>query len=187
MADTNQYIDTHKGEIEKAIDFFKKEIAEIRTGRANTSMVENVQVQAYDQVQPLSQVASLAIADAHTIQIEPWDKTILKDVEAALARTSLGLSVVNTGERLMAKIPTMTEESRKEMVKILGKKAEEARIKVRQVRDDIKEEIQAAEKANDLTEDDKYLFITQLDNTVSDYTDQISKLQEEKEKEIMTV
>jgi len=187
MADTNQYIDQHKEEFDKTIEHLKKELAGLRTGRAQSTLVENLQVEAYGAMTPLMQLASISVPDAQTIAIEPWDKNILKDIEKGLSFSSLGLSVVNTGEKLLAKVPPMTEENRKELLKIMGEKVEEDKISIRQTRDKVKEAILKADKDKEITEDDKYKFLADLDNYVTERNKEIDKMAEEKEKEIMTV
>ncbi len=187
MPTSNIYIDQYKEEFEKVIDHLKKELNALRTGRAQATLVENLQVEAYGAMTPLKQLASISVPDAKSISIEAWDKNILKDIEKALNYSNLGLSVVNTGEKIIAQIPPMTEENRKELLKIMGEKVEDARISLRQIRDKVKEEILKAEKEKEITEDDKYKYLTDLDNLVTDYNKQIDKLAEEKEKEIMTV
>jgi len=187
MAETNIYIDQYKEEYDKAIDHLKKELSTLRTGRAQTTLVENLQVEAYGVMTPLMQLASLSVPDAQSFAIEPWDKNLLKDIEKALSYSNLGLSVVNTGDKLIAKVPPMTEENRKDLLKILGEKIEASRISVRQVRDKVKEAILKAEKENSVTEDDKYKYLTDLDNFTTDYNKEIEKISKDKEEEIMTV
>ena len=187
MAESNIYIDQQKDEFEKAIEHLKKELTTLRTGRAQATLVENVQVEAYGTMTPLMQLASISVPYAKSIAIEAWDKNILKDIEKALSYSNLGLSVVNTGEKLIAQVPPMTEENRKELLKILGEKVEASKISIRQIRDKIKENILKAEKANEITEDDKYKFLADLDNFTTDYNKKTDSLSEEKEKEIMTV
>lgn len=183
----NEYIQKHQEEFDNALEHYKKELKEIRTGRANASMIEEVQVEAYETKQPLQQLASISIPDPHSISIEPWDKSILKEIETALNNTHLGLSVVNTGDRIIGKVPPMTEENRKDVVKILGQKTEDARISVRQVRDKVKEEIIAAEKEAVLTEDEKYKFLEQLDEHVKKINDTLAQLEKEKEEQVMSI
>lgn len=187
MSETNQYIDLHQEEFKKAIEHFKTELSALRTGRAQTTLLENVQAEAYGAFTPLNQLASLSLIDAQSISIEPYDKSILKDIEKALSTSNLGLSVVNTGEKLIAKVPPMTEENRKDLLKIMNEKAEETKISIRQIRDKVKEMIVEAEKNKEITEDDKYKFITQLDNFVSEQNKKIDEMAKEKEGEIMTV
>lgn len=187
MSDTNLYIDQHKKEFDKALEHLKNELMALRTGRAQATLVENLQVEAYGAMTPLQQLANISVPDAKTVSIEPWDKSIIKDIEKALSYSNLGLSVVNTGEKLMANVPPMTEENRKGLTKILGEKVEATKISIRQIRDKVKEEILKAEKENAITEDDKYKFLTDLDNFTSEQSKQIDKTSQEKEQEIMTV
>ncbi len=187
MANSNIYIDKNKEEFEKVISHFKDELMTLRTGRAQAILVENIPVEAYGATTPLKQMASISIPEAKSISIEPWDKSVLKDIEKALTYSNLGFSVVNTGDKLIAKIPPMTEENRKEILKVIGDKSEKARISLRQLRDQIKEEILAAEKSKDITEDDRYSYLADLDNLVTDYNKKIEEMAKEKEQEIMTI
>jgi len=183
----NLYIQKHKSDFDKAMDFLKSELKSIRTGRANTALIDAVLVEAYGTMQPLSNVASLSIPESNSIAIVPWDKTIMKDVEKALEKANLGLSIINTGEKVIAKMPLMTEETRKQMVKLLGQKVEESKVQIRQIRDKVKETITVAEKEKEVTEDDKYQYLAELDTFVSELNKVIEKLREEKEEEVMTV
>jgi len=187
MAKSNIYIEKNKSELDKNIEHLNKELASLRTGRAQATLVENVQVEAYGAITPLKQLASISVPEAKSIAIEAWDKSILKDIEKALTHSNLGLSIVNAGEKLIAKVPAMTEENRKQLLKVVGEKIEEARIGIRKVRDKIKEMILTAEKDKEITQDDKYEFLADLDNFVSDYNDKIEELKEKKEKDIMTI
>ncbi len=187
MAETNTYIDQYKEDYDKNIDHLKQELSGLRTGRAQATLIENVQVEAYGAMTPINQLASLSVPDAKSIMIEPWDKTVLKDIEKALSYTNFGLSVTNTGDKLIASVPPMTEENRKDLLKIMGGKIEDTKIAIRQVRDKVKEAILKAEKDKDITEDDKYKYLTDLDNFTSDYNKKIDQTAEDKEKEIMTV
>jgi len=187
MANTNKFIEQKKAEFEQVLTHFKKEIGALRTGRAQTTLVENIMVEAYGAQTPLKQLAAISIPEAKSISIEPWDKNIIKDVEKALTYSNLGLSIVNTGEKLIAKIPAMTEENRKELIKLLGQKAEEAKISLRQIRDKVKEAILSAEKNKEITQDDKYQFVADLDNYTSDFNKKIEETSKTKEEEMMTV
>jgi ribosome recycling factor len=187
MAKSNLYIERQKSEFEKNIEFLNKELGSLRTGRAQSTLVENIQVEAYGSAQPLKQLASISIPEAKSISIEAWDKSVLKEIEKALTHSNLGLSIVNTGEKIIAKIPPMTEENRKQLLKLVNEKTEEARIGIRKVRDKVKEEILAGEKNNEITQDDRYQYLADLDNYVSDYNDKIEEIKEKKEKDIMTV
>lgn len=187
MANSNKFIEQKKIDFDGAIEHFKKDINSLRTGRAQTTLVENVMVEAYGAQTPLKQLAAISIPEAKSISIEPWDKNVIKAVEKALTYSNLGISIVNTGEKIIAQLPPMTEENRKELIKLLGQKAEIAKINLRKIRDEVKENILKAEKNKEITQDDKYQFLADLDNFVSDYNKKIEELSKRKEEEIMTV
>ena len=183
----NTYLESRQEEFEKIIDFFKKDISGIRTGRASTSILEGVFVEVYGTRMPVNGVANVSVEDSRSITIAPWDKNVIKEIEKALTEAELGVGIANEGEKIRLKIPEMTEEKRKELVKKLNEKMEKARISLRQVRDEIKKEIEEAEKNKDITEDDKYNFIEELDQEVEKKNEQIKEIKEKKEKDIMTV
>jgi len=180
-------IDQHQEDFSKALEHFKTDISGLKTGRANPAILDQITVEAYGAKSPLNQVASISVPEARSIVVQPWDKSVLKDVEKALRDSDLQLSLVNEGDKIRIVIPQMTEESRKEIVKILHAKAEEARIAVRNTRDEIKEEIIDAEKNKEFGEDEKFSLMEQLDKTTGKFNDQIKEIAEAKEKEIMTV
>lgn len=183
----NQYVENSKAEFEKVLAHLKEELAALRTGRANPAMIEKVMVEAYGAHTPLNQLGNISLMDSQTLTVEPWDKSILKDVEKGLSLANLGLSIINNGERIIAKVPQMTEENRKQMVKVLGGKVEDAKIAIRQVRDKVKEQIIEAEKNKDITQDDRYSFLTDLDNYVTELNKKLLAISEEKEQDIMTI
>ena len=183
----NQYIQAKQEEFVKAIDFFQKEISSIRTGRANPNILEGVQVNAYGVKTPLSGVATVSVPDGQSIVVAPWDKNIAKEVEKAIADAELGVGVVNEGDKIRLTVPKMTEENRRELVKKLNEKMEAARIAIRQARDDIKNSIESAEKDKEIAEDDKFKFLSELDEEVGKQNDELKELRDKKEKDIMTV
>ncbi|MFC1678226.1 ribosome recycling factor [Patescibacteria group bacterium] len=183
----NQYIELKKEEFVKAITFFKKEIATLRTGRANPNILEGIQVDAYGTKTPINGVATINVPDGQSIVVAPWDKNVVKDVEKALIQADLGVGVVNEGEKIRLTIPKMTEENRKDIVKKINEKQEAARITIRQVRDEIKSDIEKAEEDKEITEDDKFRFIKELDDEVHNVNDELKELRDKKEEEIMTV
>lgn len=183
----NQYIAAKKEETQKAIDFFKKEIASLRTGRANPAILEGIQVDAYGVKTPLNGLANINVPDGHSVVVSPWDKSALKEIEKAIVEADLGVSVVNEGDKIRLIVPKMTEENRRDIVKKLNEKMEEARIKVRQARDEIKGDIEAAEDNKDITEDDKFRFIKELDEEISKKNDELKEIRDKKEEDIMTI
>jgi len=180
-------IDNHLGEFNSAIDHFKQDIATLKTGRANPAILDGVKIEAYGVMSPINQMASVTVPDARCILIQPWDKSILKSVEKAINESELGLNPVNEGDKIRITIPQMTEESRKDIVKILNQKSEQAKIAVRVLRDKIKEEILEAEKNKDFGEDEKYSLMEDLDKKASGFNDKIKEISEAKESEIMTI
>lgn len=183
----NQYIKNHQVEVDKAIDHLKSEIASLRTGRANPEMVLNVSVDVYGAKTPLNQVASISVPEARVISIEPWDKSIIKDVEKALSQADIGIQPTVDGNTIRLVIPQMTEENRKDLVKLLKERHERARISLRSIRDKVKEEIVSAEKAKELTEDDRFNYLEELDKAINEWNTVVDGLVDHKEKEIMTV
>lgn len=180
-------IDNHKGDFNKVVEHFMNEIATLKTGRANPAMLDAVRVEAYGVMSPLNQVASINVPDARTLAIQPWDKSVLKDIEKAITEAGLNLSPVNDGERIRLNLPPMTEENRKETVKLLNQKAEETKIAIRLERDKAKEEVIEAEKKKDFGEDEKFRLLEDLDKLVGKYNDEVKALVDKKEEEIMTV
>ena len=176
-----------KPEFQKAIDHLKQELGSIRTGRANTALVENIMVEAYGQPMNVKSLASITIPDAKSIVVDPWDKGVLKDLEKGIRAAGAGFSVVNEGQFLRCVIAPLTEETRKELVKILGQKLEEARGVVRRVREDAKAELVKEEESGRIREDDRYKMQDELDKLVAETNVKMKTMADEKEKEIMTV
>jgi len=180
-------IDDHKEEFNKTLEHFKNELGGIRTGRANPALIENVIINAYGNKMPINQLANINVADAKSMTVEPWDKNLLKDVEKAISEANLGLTAANEGNFIRVKVPEMTEESRKNLVKLLKEKTEDTRISIRNTRDKVKEEISKQEKNKEITEDDKYKLQKELDEVTNNYNEQIKELAQHKEEKIMSV
>lgn len=180
-------IDDYSSEFNKTIDHFKQELGSIKTGRANPVILDSVVVEAYGVKTPLNQLSSITVPEARNLVIQPWDKNIIKDVEKAIHDSNLGLNPVNEGDRLRITLPQLTEESRLAIVKMLNQKMEEARIAIRNIRDEIKEAILKAEENKEFGEDKKYELIDQLNKTVGEYNDRIKKIGEDKEEDIMKI
>lgn len=180
-------IEEHKNEFENAIDHFQRELQGMRTGRANAALVEDVKVEAYGQQMPLKANASITIPDAKTIQIEPWDKAIVKDVEKALIDANLGMMPNVQGTLIRLALPPMTEENRKQMVKVLHQKEEQSRIQMRTIRDKVKAAVLKDEKEKIISEDEKHRLLEQLDKEVAAWNAKLDEMTKAKEEEIMTV
>ncbi len=183
----SSHLDQHRAEFQKAIDHFQRELQSLRTGRANVQLVENIRVEAYGQIMDIKGVASLTTPDAKTLQIEPWDKSIVKDIEKALIDASLGMQPNVAGTVIRLVMPPMTEEGRKSLVKVLRQKSEEARIGIRNVREKVKSLITDDEKAKTISEDDRRRFLEQLDKVVAEQNAAVERITNEKEEEILKV
>lgn len=180
-------VDAHKGEFVAVLDFFDAELKTMRTGRASAGIVESIPVAAYGSTMELKGVASVSIPDPKTIQIEPWDKGLVKDVEKAIIAADLGMQPNTAGSVIRLVLPAMTEENRKRLVKQVNEKTEQARISLRNIREKIREEVQALERDKQMGEDEKFRLQEQLDKLVADWNAKIESASKKKEEEIMTI
>lgn len=180
-------IEKKKSEIENSIEHFKEELNQLRTGRASAALVENMPVDYYGSKSPLKQIAGITVPEPRTITISPWNKDNLVNIEKAIRESQLNLNPNNDGTVIRINIPQLTEERRKDLVKILNQKAEEARITIRKHRENIWEEIQELEKTGDISEDDKFAGKDKLQEAVNEYNKKIEEIREKKEQEILTV
>jgi ribosome recycling factor len=180
-------IDEHKHEFQSALDHYQQELKGMRTGRANAALVEGIRIEAYGQSMDLKSNASVTIPDNKTIQIEPWDKSLVKDIEKALIDANLGMMPNVAGTVIRLVMPPMNEENRKNMVKLVNQREEHAKITIRNIREQIKNAIQNDEKAKEISEDEKRRELEKLDKLVSEWNAKIEKITADKEEEIMTV
>ncbi|MCX6798463.1 MAG: ribosome-recycling factor [Candidatus Falkowbacteria bacterium] len=183
----NQYLANKQLDFSQALEFFKKEIATLRTGRANPAVLEGVQVEAYEIMNPVNAVGNISVTDARSIIIVPWDKSVLKNIEKAIIEANLGLGVVNEGDKIRLSVPALTEENRKELARRLSEKMEKTRISLRQARDEVKSKIEAAYIAKEISEDDKFRFIKELDEFATKKNDELKSVKERKEQDIMEI
>lgn len=183
----SNFLEENKEEFTSVIDFFKKDISSLRTGRANPVMLDGVQVEAYGVMGPLNSVANITISDSRSFVITPWDKSVTKAVEKGIVEANLGLGIVNEGDKIRLSIPPLTEENRKELVKKLNERLEKARISLRQVRDDVKNSIEAEFEAKEITEDDKFRSIKELEEFMAKKNEELKDLRDKKDKDIMEI
>ena len=176
-----------KENLDVAIEKYQLELGGIRTGRANPKIVEDLVIDYFGAPTPINQAANITSTDARTIVIAPWSKDSLVDIEKAINESELGISPVNDGEAIRLSFPPLTEERRKELVKVVGQKTEEARIKVRKLREGLREEIQKDEKDGSISEDDKYRDDDELQKIVDEYNKQIETIHIKKEDDLMSV
>lgn len=180
-------IEEHKAEFQGALDHFQQELKGMRTGRASAALVEGIRVEAYGQSMDLKSNASVTIPDNKTIQIEPWDKALVKDIEKALIDANLGMMPNVAGTVIRLVMPPMNEENRKSMVKLVNQRSEQAKIVIRNIREAVKTAVQSDEKAKTISEDDRRRQLEVLDKTVAEWNAKIDAVTADKEKEIMTV
>jgi ribosome recycling factor len=180
-------LDQKQNEFNKITEHLKSEFASLRTGRANASLVENLSVDYYGSQTPLIQIAQITIPEPRSIAIQPYDKSALKDIEKAVLTSSLGITPINDGTYVRVNIQPMTEERRKDMVKVVGQMTEKARVSIRNLREDIWKEIQRMEESGEISEDDKIAGKGELQKVVDKYNEEIKQIAEAKEKEVMTI
>ena len=176
-----------KQDLEKIIEQYQQELKSVRTGRANPQVVEDLMIDYFGTMTPIKQAANISASDARTIVIAPWNKDSLVDIEKAINESDLGINPINDGEVIRLSFPPLTEERRVELTKIVGQKSEEARIKVRKLREKIREEIQREEKDGKISEDDKVRKEKELQKIIDEYNEKIEEIHKKKEEELMTV
>ena len=173
--------------MEKALASLKTELAKIRTGRAQVSMLDGIKVNYYGQLSPLSQVAAISCPDAKSFLIAPWEPSLLKEIEQSLVKSDIGMAPINDGKVIRLKVPDLTEDRRKDLVKQTKKVVEDARIAVRMARRDANEETKKAQKDKVVSEDEAKKSETETQKMTDDYIKKIDAVSDEKEKSIMTI
>jgi ribosome recycling factor len=176
-----------KDSMEKAIDALKKQLATIRTGRANPSMLDGVRVDYYDTPTPLNQIATVTAQDARLLVIKPFEKRIIKDIEKAIVEANLGFNPTNDGDFIRVPMPPLSTERRKEYVKLAKGKCEDAKVAIRGVRRDANELLKEASKDGSITQDDEKRGLKTVQDTTDAFTKKIDDMLAAKEKEIMEV
>lgn len=183
-----QALDAANPKMDKALAHLEDELKGLRTGRASVGLVDGIHVEYYGAIQPLKAVASITTPDAKTIAITPWDRGQLQSIEKALREAqSLGLNPNNDGATIRLNIPPMTEERRRDIIKVLGQKVEECRIALRNIRHEVLDEVKKMEKAKTATQDDVKFAETELNKKIDQYQAKIEVIAAAKEKEIMEV
>jgi len=176
-----------ESKMKKSVDVFHKELSTIRTGRANVSVLEGVKVDYYGNPTPVNQVASMSVIEAKTIDVKPWDKSVIQELEKAITAANLGLSVINTGDSLKIKFPELTEETRKDLVKKVKKFAEESKVDIRNIRRDANDKIKDKEKKKEISEDEKKNGEGKIQKLTDKFTGEIDGIVKQKEEDLMTI
>jgi len=184
---TQPVIDTVKVEFKKTVEHLKDGYSKLQIGRASSTLIEDIKVEAYGTVQPLKAVASVSCPDAKTIQIQPWDKANLSHIETAIKMSGLNFNPINDGQYVRISIPALTEERRAELTKIVHKMAEEARIAVRAARQDAHESFKKLEADKKISEDENHGADKKLQEEVDKVNKEIEDYAKQKEQDIMKV
>jgi len=171
----------------KAIGTLKKDLATLRAGRANPAMLDKVVVDYYGTPTPISQLANINAPEPRMLQIQPWDKSALKDIDRAIQQSDLGLTPSNDGNIIRIAVPPLTEERRKELVKVAGKSGEDAKVAIRNIRRDANDEIKKLEKAATISEDESRRYQESIQKTTDKYIAEVDKIVKDKEKDILEV
>jgi len=173
--------------MKKTAAALKDGFAALRTGRASASLFDRIRVECYGEKSPINQVANISIPEARLVVIQPWDKNLIGEIEKAIRSSELSLNPSNDGKVIRISIPALTEERRKEIVKLAKGQAEQSRVAIRNIRRDGNDELKKLLKDSRITEDDESKGTAELQKLTDSYIDQVNKILEEKEKEIMEV
>jgi ribosome recycling factor len=180
------YKDT-ESQMNKVIESLKRDFAGIRTGRASIGLLDGITVDYYGTPTPLNQMATLSVPESSLIVIQPWDVSVIKQVEKALLRSDLGITPSNDGKVIRLAVPALTEERRKELAKLVKKRAEEKKVALRQARRDANDMLKALEKDKDITEDDLHQGQDHVQKITDKFVDIIDELSAKKETEILEI
>ena len=183
----NAVMNQAKERMDNAIGAFSRELASIRAGRANASLLDRITIDYYGAPTPLNQMAGISVPEARLLSIQPYDKTTLGDIEKAIMKSDIGITPSNDGTIIRLAIPALTEERRKEIVKTVKKEAEESKVVIRNVRRDANEEFKKLEKNAEITEDELHRNGDEIQKLTDSYIKKIDNLAKEKEDEIMEI
>jgi len=180
------YLDA-ENRMKKSLQSMQEEMAKIRTGKATTSLLDMIKVNYYGSKVPLKQVANITAPEPRLLSVQPWEKNLIGEIERAIMKSDLGLNPTNDGKIIRIPFPALTEERRKELVKLVKKMAEEGRIAIRNIRRDVNEHIKKAQKNQELTEDQEHDELEKIQKLTDEFIEKIDKVLAEKEEEIMEV
>ena len=173
--------------MKRSLEALQRELNSVRTGRATPALVENLTIEYYGVPTPLNQIAGITVPEARMLMIQPWDKQSLKDVEKGILRSDLGLVPNNDGTVIRINIPTLTEERRRELVRLVGRKLEDGHVSVRNIRRDSLEQLRSMERDKELSQDENRRAQDQLQRVTDSYIGQMDEMREAKNVEVMEV
>lgn len=187
MTDFNDIKKDTAERMEKTLDTLRGDFGGLRAGRAHASLLDNIMVEAYGNLSPIAQVGTISVPDARTLSISVWDKGLAKSVEKALRESDLGLNPVSDGQLIRIPIPPLSEERRKELVKVAGKYAEQTKIAIRNIRRDALDDVKKLKKDNLISEDDEKKYGNEIQKMTDDSIKKIDDMFDQKEKDILQV
>ncbi|WP_141433445.1 ribosome recycling factor [Bacillus sp. 03113] len=182
-----QILATAKDKMTKAIQAYTRELSSIRAGRANASLLDRISIDYYGAPTPINQLAGISVPEARLLIIQPYDKSVLGEIEKAILKSDIGLTPNNDGSLIRLSIPPLTEERRKELVKVVKKESEEAKVAIRNVRRDANDDLKKLEKNGEITEDDQRGYSEDIQKLTDDHISKVDGITKEKEKEILEV
>ena len=183
----NEIVKIADEKMNKTINVFKKELISMKAGRATPNMLDRIEVEYYGSLSPINQLANISIPESRVILIQPWDKTSLKNIEKAILKSDLGINPSNDGTLIRLVIPELTEETRKNLVKLIKKLGEESKVAIRSIRRDCNEKLKAIKKENEISEDEIKKSEDKIQTETDNYIKEIDKLIDIKENEIMSI
>lgn len=183
----NAVVESMAAKMEKSIEAMKHDLMKVRTGRASLSLLDDIRVEAYSSQMPLNQVATITIPESRLIVLQPWDPQLLGPTEKAILKSDLGLTPINDGKVIRINIPQLSEERRKELVKLVRKIAEEYRVAVRNLRREANDVLKKGKKDKEISEDEMFRQQDEIQKQTDKYIEDIDKIATEKEKEVMEV
>ena len=184
---SKQVLDQAKDRMDKSISAFSRELASIRAGRANASLLDRITVDYYGAPTPINQIAGISVPEARLLVLSPYDKSSLGDIEKAIMKSDIGITPTNDGSVIRLMIPALTEERRKELVKLVKAEAENAKVAVRNVRRDANDDAKKLEKNGEITEDALRGLNDDIQKITDEFITKIDKLAKEKEEEVLSV
>lgn len=176
-----------KNRMDKSLEALRGELAKVRTGKATTQLLDGIRVDYYGTMSPINQVGNLSVLDAHTLSITPWDKSMVPVIEKAILEANIGFNPVSDGTNLKIPVPPLTEERRKDFVKLTKKFGEESKIAIRNIRRDANEHLKKEEKEKKISEDELKQFESEVQKITDEHIKAIDEILKHKEKEIMEV
>lgn len=187
MAEIKEILSTAQTKMQKTIEVLRIDLASVRAGRASVSLLDKVMVEYYGTPTPVNQVASVTVPEPRMIVIQPWEKNLLKDIERAIMKSDLGLNPNSDGSVIRLNLPQLTEERRKELVKTVHKKAEDARVSIRNLRREANDSVKKDEKAKEITEDEAKKANDDIQKMTDKFIKEVDTVMEHKEKEVMEI